>query len=1323
MQAEECSVRILVVPSLILASLSSACFRLPSQAKGSVQVLNTEPRVVETRTVGDSKSVASYDPMSKVATKVEAPKGALAGSNITLPAGSLAVSAELIVEEAVPLSETSLASAVGISETIEVRPLGAGLIIRPSEHADLTQPLTIAMPISPFSSLIGRLQQRLGLQSKKHYAVFFKYFVRGELRAGVISSSELRLTSDGLVAFEGYFGAYWLAEVSSPLEQRVEVPSQEPIVNKDRVAVIEATGIVSEQQVVAKAQIPSPTWGAIDLNFDELTRQLRVSATIEGTRTVSQCKLDLFRDQSASTGTIVETQNSINVTITLDREDALTFQARFRCLDDQARLTVSAWSSLLSIPVAHVIWTTPTLTLAGRTVTLSAQIHAARSVQDCRAEFSEDGGTSIAYQTVTGTVLNHTQILSRQDAHTLQGRFRCSDDLGRPTLSAWSPIVSVPTEVMAAPMWTSVNLTLMPATRMVTLTGILATTPRTFVCSARFSELPNLSEGYAISIGQGLAASYVVNNVNAHMLYARFECFDEKDSLFLSPITSLNMPAYPFSAPLLASPGHRLFPTNFLRAGTSYQVDFDNVASSPFNDFGMTYTCSFSKLTTTNGPPTACTSLWGSSFSATHGFFSWTPAPWDVGAYQFTVTGTNVAGTSTQSFTLDVAPDIDTNQLLLALDGRFADAVRGGMNSTANTSKWFDLTSSGKQATLYNFDPTATWFGTNTSGDPVHLRFDGYDDYLDVPTLNLSGQSELRFETWLMDENSTSERIIMTNANSAQRGWTLTNRRLMLGLGGGGSYSSTVLAASPSLYWRFNTIAEGIVPDWSANNRYGTIENPANVQLIQETAFGPIAEGGSALNTGSGYYRVTPPFQSGLNWTIETWFRYPLTCNEAWCSLVRGVSDNDHHFTIVKRDTNHLGIALKTEQDTTFYSSGYSLNALSPGWHHLTVVGQAGTTQFYLDGASVGSVLSVQPTGLIGSIGGDGGSAWGQIDELAIYASAQTATQIQTHFLAGFVPQCTYKSIPGQWQHLAATVSDTTNQLRLWMNGSQVCSLSKLPTMPFQASGTPLTLGRSTLLGNTHSWGGRLSNLAIYSQAQSNSINSNFQATGPAYSGISRSGLVTWLQAGQGLFQDLNRTIPAQVANDPVAAWTDQSGSGVHFDSSSAGDPMESRGTLRTNILNGWPVVAFDGVMDTLRTHFSYGSPNTVFLVARQTGEPRGRVLTSLANNWLLGWWGNGADCAHFEYWLKNCTDTDNSWRIYMSDQAGNTDRLFRSDQLLAESFSAISQGPSGLALGGIGGYQEPSKAEVAELIVYQRVLSDTERAAVFAYLSSKYGL
>jgi hypothetical protein len=76
-----------------------------------------------------------------------------------------------------------------------------------------------------------------------------------------------------------------------------------------------------------------------------------------------------------------------------------------------------------------------------------------------------------------------------------------------------------------------------------------------------------------------------------------------------------------------------------------------------------------------------------------------------------------------------------------------------------------------------------------------------------------------------------------------------------------------------------------------------------------------------------------------------------------------------------------------------------------------------------------------------------------------------------------------------------------------------------------------------------------------------------------------------------------------------------------------------------------------------------------------------------------------------------------------MSDQAGNTDRLFRSGQLLAESFSAISQGPSGLALGGIGGYQEPSKAEVAELIVYQRVLSDTERAAVFAYLSSKYGL
>jgi hypothetical protein len=1307
---------------MFLASLLSSCFQLPSQSKGSVQVLNSEPRAVVTRAVGESKAVASFDPNSKVATTIDAPKGALAGSSITLPAGSLSIAAELIVEEAVSLSETSLTASVGISADVEVKPVGAGLIIRPSEAADLTQPLTIAMPINPFSTLRGWIAQTLGLQTGKYYAVFFKYFVQDELKAGVIPTSELRLTSEGLVLFEGYFGAYWLVEVSAPIEQRVEVVSQEPIVNKDRVAVIESTGFVSEQEVVAKAQIPLTTWGPVTLVFEETGRQLQISAAVDPSRTVSQCKLDLFRDQLASSGWVIDTQNSLSASITIDKPEAQTFQARFRCIDDQDRLTVSAWSSLVNIPAISVQWTTPILKLSGRDATLSATINSGRSVKNCRAEFSEDGGSTVAYEAMTETSLNHIQKVTRTDVHTLQGRFRCTDDVDRETLSSWSSPVPVPALIIVNPVWASVNLVFTPTTRLITLTGTLGAGQSAGACSALFSENPDAASGAVLSTGQSLVASYTLTNLNAHTLYARFQCFDSKDAVMLSPVASFEVPAYSSAPPVLAAPSNRLYPSNFVRAGTMYSLNFDNVASSPFSDFGMTYVCSFMKLAVTNGPSTNCSSISGAfSFSNADGTLNWSPAAGDVGAYQFTVAGTNAAGTSSQSFLVHVAPNIDMNQQIFSLDGRFADGVRGGQNSTANTLKWFDLTPNGRQSILNNFYSMATWYGTNTSGDPVHLRFDGLNDYVSVPTLNFSTLNNLRFETWFMNESNASEKVIMTNGGSNQRGWTLTDRRVMLGLNLGSNYPATVLADNPRLYWRFDNVSSGIMSDASVHGQSGTTWNPANVQQVQETALADLTNGNSATNVGNGHYRITSPFASGQAWTIETWFRYPLSsCAEGWCSLVRGITDNEFHFAIVNRDSQEIGIYM-----ANFQSSGYSLQALSPGWYHLAAVGQGGTTQFYLNGSPIGSAINGQPTGQIGLIGGEGVFAWGQIDELAIYTSALSSSQVQSHFLAGYVPQCTYKTTPGAWQHLAATVSDSTNQLRLWINGTNICTVTKPASLPFQGSNESLTLGQSPLLGSSTSWSGRIASLAFYPHSQDSSIGSNFQATLPVFSTIPKNSLVTWLQADKGLFQDLNRTIPATANNDPVAVWVDQSGSGTDFDSSTAGDPVQARGNLRLNRLNGKPVVALDGVMDALRTTYAYSSVNTVFLVARQTGDPRGRVLTSQGNNWLLGWWGGAADCAHFEYWLNNCTQSnDTIWRMYMSDQAPYSERLFRNGLLLAQTSPSTSYGPIGLALGGNGmSYNEPSQSEIAELIVYHRVLTPAERAAVFSYLSSKYGI
>jgi len=152
------------------------CFMAPVASQGKVYVLDSSPRAVTATEVSESKAVSKFDPNSKVDTAIAGPSGALAGSVITLPAGSLAIATELIVEEAVSLSETSLVSSLSMDSAIEVKPIGSGLIIRPSENVDLTKPLTIAMPINPVSGLRFWLERTFGL-GPVYSRVFDKSFV------------------------------------------------------------------------------------------------------------------------------------------------------------------------------------------------------------------------------------------------------------------------------------------------------------------------------------------------------------------------------------------------------------------------------------------------------------------------------------------------------------------------------------------------------------------------------------------------------------------------------------------------------------------------------------------------------------------------------------------------------------------------------------------------------------------------------------------------------------------------------------------------------------------------------------------------------------------------------------------------------------------------------------------------------------------------------------------------------------------------------------------------------------------------------------------
>ena len=98
--------------------------------------------------------------------------------------------------------------------------------------------------------------------------------------------------------------------------------------------------------------------------------------------------------------------------------------------------------------------------------------------------------------------------------------------------------------------------------------------------------------------------------------------------------------------------------------------------------------------------------------------------------------------------------------------------------------------------------------------------------------------------------------------------------------------------------------------------------------------------------------KLNQPVYLSSDWSIEAWFCYPLAKTAQWNTLIRGQNADQH--IVVSRDKK-LGIYLTNDPlKQYFYDSGFSLETLSVGWHHLTAVGDGETTRFYIDGKEVG---------------------------------------------------------------------------------------------------------------------------------------------------------------------------------------------------------------------------------------------------------------------------------------------------------------------------------------------------------------------------------
>lgn len=213
-------------------------------------------------------------------------------------------------------------------------------------------------------------------------------------------------------------------------------------------------------------------------------------------------------------------------------------------------------------------------------------------------------------------------------------------------------------------------------------------------------------------------------------------------------------------------------------------------------------------------------------------------------------------------------------------------------------------------------------------------------------------------------------------------------------------------------------------------------------------------------------------------------------------------------------------------------------------------------------------------------------------------------------------------------------------------------------------------------------------------------LGASLGAAAVPFSPADLAGLTLWLKADGTLWQDAARTTPATADGDLIGSWDDASGNGLHVSESGA-----TRPTLKTSIVNGKPVIRFSGSQTLKCNGFDLASM-TLFCVIRDN--------TSNTSFYVLDFGAYGAKSV-IDNFDSHKIEWYNSPRTTIGTQSTSVFQNINTDVGSSGSSSPFYVGSVLGSFGYVG--------DIAEVIIYNSVLSAGNKTKVNGYISDKYGI
>ncbi len=306
-----------------------------------------------------------------------------------------------------------------------------------------------------------------------------------------------------------------------------------------------------------------------------------------------------------------------------------------------------------------------------------------------------------------------------------------------------------------------------------------------------------------------------------------------------------------------------------------------------------------------------------------------------------------------------------------------------------------------------------------------------------------------------------------------------------------------------------------------------------------------------------------------------------------------------------------------------------------------------------------------------------------------------------------------YQFVPG----LTETVA-TEHQVDLWfafMRAAGVLSNAAVQLLKTgQITNTQATSITSTVAtietAASTIWTNLLANLYI---APSGSVPGHFAqgASAPVPWTLRRAaGLTAWYEAD---------AIAGLTDGQPLTLWADQSGNGNSLTASGSLAP-----TYQTDALNGLPVVSFNGSNSMQSAVLALNQPTTVFIVGNSAVDSI--LIDGLSQPFSMSMFGNGgltnlALSAGAGVTLQQNVASLSNYAVMGGIFNGASS--LNSYNGTVVTGNAGDRNASGLVVGSSPGPLYELTGSIAEVLVFNSVLTTTERQQVEGYLAWKWGL